>query len=755
MRRSIRLIALFVLFISVSVINAAGEDQVQNAGIWPGFDNPDAVAVDNQRNLVFYGSGDLVGIYASDMKYLSHLRLPTKSGIRGIDYDPDTRTLYIAAGTGGFILADVSDSLNPSVITSVRENPNNPGLVMGAEVKNINAYALKYTSLTIGESVKRFVFLADRNFGMRVYDVTVPALASEYGRYRQDSPYETGTTGGYVNIDTFIYGGRLYAFVLDSYYGLRIFDVTSPASILKPVSKDLRDFYYNSTSLVKDLAVGVYSGALYCFVSGPNTMSSKAAVVKYRIDTDSSPVDPETTNVKEIRNIGRCDTLATARGISLKGNYVFVADNDKGIRVVDVMNPVGHTDSNLESYGIKAEFSSGMSGVYSVFVNGNSLYVSDFRNGLRVFDISSPEFLLDSGYQARSLINTKAVAMESFQVVNTSTNRFQNRTFSFMLSDGDAPALYIFDVTEKDAITLESVKPLDTELSNIKILNDFAFIASGSYGLCMLNISDPRMPGEIVRIDTPGFANDVAVSNGYVFIADGSSGLAVSDIRNPDMPSQVSSYPVMPGSEVKGIDINGKYAFMAAGEKGLAVADISVPDTPVVPVSSVDTPGDASDIHLAYNSSDKTFRAYIADGGYGLQVVDVTDPLHPKQPLQTYVAGVATDVFVSGDYAYVSKGDNGYAVIDIVTPQTSTVSVNYSTYGTASGITVYKDYVYVADGSGVLNISRFSRKDENPPEPLETSDPESACFIRSVSINHFKGFVIKINDIMKYLQELI
>jgi len=545
----------------------------------------------------------------------------------------------------------------------------------------------------------------------------------------------------------------LYVFVLDSYYGLRVFDATNPGKILKPVSKDLRDFYYNSITSVKDLAVGVYSDKLYCFVAGPNASSSQAAVVKYQIIINPEATDVETTNIKDIKNIGRCDTLSMGRGLSLKGNYAFVADNDKGVRIVDVVNSTGPTSSGLETYAIKASISDNAAGTYSVFTIGNFLYFASLKKGLRAYDVSNPEFPTDPGFAPQSLINCTALDLADFQVENTTQNKFENRTFSFMLSEGKAPAMYIFDVTATDSVTLEAVKPISSVPSGIKISDDFAYIASGDDGLYIVNISNPRLPGEPLRVDTPGFASDVTVKNGYVYIADGLSGLSVVDANNPSNPSQATAYPIS-GAEIKGVDVKGNYAYLASGDKGLIVADISLPSNPVLPVSTADTPGDSVAIHIDGDN------AFIADGASGLQIIDIKDPLHPGTPFQTSVNGFANDVYAANGYAFVSRGVNGYVVIDAKNPSTSTVLISYASYGVASGIKIYKNLTHVADGAGINNISRFSEKNVTPPAPLDPTEPDNACFIRSAQkvtcslfgeiVNRVKLALMDISDLVRH-----
>lgn len=723
MRRILGFTVFLFFLVSVSA-SYATEYQINNTGVWPGFINPRSVAVDTSRSLVFSGTGDLIGIYDSDMTYRGYFRISTGTGIQGVSYDQDFGILHVAAGSGGFLSIDMSDIQNPRIISIFTENATNPGYVMGSVVKEIDAYAVKYTSGVGTQAGRKFVFLADHNFGMRVYDVTEPSSIFETSSYRQDSPYENKTTGGYINMEALSYDGKLYVFVLDRYYGLRVFDATDPKKILKPISKDLRDFNYNSISLVRDLAAGIYSGKLYCFVTGPNTSSTQAAVVKYEMVLDQNPTDTETTAIKEIKNIGRCDTLAMGRGMFLKGNYAYIADHNKGVRIVDIVNPVSTTSSGLENYAIKASVADDVSGVYSVFVSGSSLFISDFRKGLRTYDVSNPEFPVNPGLSTQSLINGKALDIAEFNVDN------KNRTFSFMVSEGKVPALYIFDVTSQDAAKLVAVKELSSVPSGIKVSDDFAYIASGDDGLYIVNVFDPRYPGDLVHVDTVGFASDIAVKNGYVFIADGTSGLSVVDARDPNNPSSAVNFPVQ-NKEFRALEIKDNYAYFASGEKGLTVCDITDPLNPLMSVASMDTPGVSQGIHLSGD------YAYIADGASGLQVINIADPLHPGQPLQTSINGVAKDVSVAGNYAFLTRGVSGYSVVSLKDIRYSSVVATYATLGDASGIRIYNDGLLVADGPGVMNISRFIEKDETPPPPLKPEDPESVCFIKSICGEQF------------------
>jgi hypothetical protein len=55
----------------------------------------------------------------------------------------------------------------------------------------------------------------------------------------------------------------------------------------------------------------------------------------------------------------------------------------------------------------------------------------------------------------------------------------------------------------------------------------YAYVAAGSSGLRVIDVSDPAAPVEVGFYDTPGEAWGVAVAGDYVHLADGSAGLDV------------------------------------------------------------------------------------------------------------------------------------------------------------------------------------------------------------------------------------
>jgi hypothetical protein len=82
----------------------------------------------------------------------------------------------------------------------------------------------------------------------------------------------------------------------------------------------------------------------------------------------------------------------------------------------------------------------------------------------------------------------------------------------------------------------------------------------------------------------------LAVKSDHVYIADGSSGLQIIDISKPSAPSIVGSLEMSGFANV--ITIKGNYAYVSDEISGLKKIDISHPSSRRL-VSSFDTPGES------------------------------------------------------------------------------------------------------------------------------------------------------------------
>jgi hypothetical protein len=73
----------------------------------------------------------------------------------------------------------------------------------------------------------------------------------------------------------------------------------------------------------------------------------------------------------------------------------------------------------------------------------------------------------------------------------------------------------------------------------------------------------------VAGVDTPGNAHDVAVSGSYAYVADGSPGLEVVDVSDPAAPRIAGS--VDTSGWAWGVAISGSCAYVADASSGLAL----------------------------------------------------------------------------------------------------------------------------------------------------------------------------------------
>ncbi|PIP78450.1 MAG: hypothetical protein COW84_11870, partial [Gammaproteobacteria bacterium CG22_combo_CG10-13_8_21_14_all_40_8] len=116
---------------------------------------------------------------------------------------------------------------------------------------------------------------------------------------------------------------------------------------------------------------------------------------------------------------------------------------------------------------------------------------------------------------------------------------------------------------------------------------------------------------------------------------------------------------IKPNGFSRDVKIAGNYAYIAASAEGVVIADIAQPSLPII--AKVDTLGIANRIQIV---GDKLFVTNMAGDGdlATLNVIDISDPYHPKiirsidiQPKRKdYVTDGIYDVEVIGNSAYVS-----------------------------------------------------------------------------------------------------
>ncbi len=170
------------------------------------------------------------------------------------------------------------------------------------------------------------------------------------------------------------------------------------------------------------------------------------------------------------------------------------------------------------------------------------------------------------------------------------------------------------------------------------------------------------------------------------------------------------------------VEIDGNYAYVPCNGYGLAIIDISNPQYPSSPIYQTGT-SDSYDVKVIGD------WVYVADGTNGLAIINNIDPQNPSSPIHMNTNGQARGLFIEGKYAFVADGSSGLAIINIVNKDNPGTPIYEATSDYAYGVWVEGNYAYVACGTSGLAI-------------IDITDPTNPGVPSYVSITGFAQRVV-------------
>ncbi|MFY2561711.1 LVIVD repeat-containing protein [Corallococcus terminator] len=253
--------------------------------------------------------------------------------------------LYIASDSSGLVVFDISDPANP-VFVRRAEGP-----------------AQVHTVLVEGNRV----YANSAGTGTYVYDITTPL---EPTLLQLVTPTPGGFSGG--PHDSFVYGDRLYISNADS--GFSIMDITDLDNV-----QHLGNYTPpGSFVYAHHNAVGTFAGRTIAFEGG------EGAGAHLRVLDVTDP-----TNIPLIGTF-RMRAPASIHNLLLRGNLLYIAWYQEGLRVIDVSNPtqprqVAHFNTFREDH--PDQMPGSLEGAIGVRIPGDGyVYVVDSARGLIILD---------------------------------------------------------------------------------------------------------------------------------------------------------------------------------------------------------------------------------------------------------------------------------------------------------------------------------------------------------------------------------
>lgn len=698
-------------------------------------------------NLLFWAVGDTITVIdKNSFTRISDFRVNTASTVEDMVYNPSNTTLFIAAGfdkknnSGGLQIFSLAVPSNPVMVGACYKSTLYPGSVktddLGGSkpVSDIDARGVGLNGNTL--------FLADNNYGLRVFDISVPSSPYEIPLTIQDDNRKSGykqpdingdylTTGGYIGLSVYPHDDRVYAFVLDYYQGVDVFDVTNPAVIDDPFIKDTRTiFWFGSCSLLSDIFITETGGRLSAYVGGTNFDDSEHFISRLDISLNNL------NNNNSIINYGYCSLSDNVRGITAKENYAYVAADNSGLQIVDISD-VPSVSGDVIKYPVVGTYTSHVNFSYSVLLDGTSLYLASGETGLNKLDVSTVSAPV---YQSsiESTLSADNVCVSS------------DMNYTYMLDR--KKGLRVFDTSVPEYPILRSFLGNTTPESQATafcVSGSYVFIAYTTGKIKIANVSDPDASVFTNTIITATDPKSLAIMGNNLYIADGSDkSLRVVTIADPYNPSIIGTVKTL--GNALSVTVSGNKAYVSEGENGVEIFDITDPVHPLYLANFATNNAQAT----AVCNSDHNIYLFVADGSSGLKIQDVTNPASLSSPITFNNMGEpdspipfnAVSVTVLENNAFIGMGHDGVLALDISTPSSPSIISRYVTPSSSSDVSAYNlynsimetkyTYLAVADGTAGFKLFYLFNGDVVDTTPL-TSYDNTGCFIDSIIPDHF------------------
>jgi hypothetical protein len=441
-------------------------------------------------------------------------------------------------------------------------------------------------------------------------------------------------------------------------------------------------------------------------------------------------------------------------GLTVVGKYLYAGWNS-GITIYSLDNPISpHPVARFNNY-----INSSLKQVTGLASANGYLYVGDANNGLIVVDVTNPLKPKTSGVLG-GIYEFDAMAVYGSRLLTTGTNFIGDRM------------VHIVDISNSAAPVELGYQALDGFTVLRAVLTPGYAIGVG----VNLQVYDLRNPAHIVkRFDTPIRQATHAIRRGDTLYLIGSSGIQVWDFTTPAAPKLLRTVGMGTFAPDEATNTPFGPVILTHTDRGL-VLGVSDPVHPVLAgkftipfgvsahaasfdedhmyvaeeaygLNSLDTNGLELDgrysaalpLDLAQRDMEDVSvnggRAYLAAWGYGVLIVDVSNPAHPSE-LGRFPFSFATAIKARGNRVYVASAtDLGILkVLDVSNPK-SPVELGALVTDQTLDLAIRGDYAYLAtrmsSGPGGLAIVDVS----NPSAPVQVGRNTTCVYAYGIDVS--------------------
>ncbi len=279
-------------------------------------------------------------------------------------------------------------------------------------------------------------------------------------------------------------------------------------------------------------------------------------------------------------------------------------------------------------------------------------------------------------------------------------------TFAYIAAG--TSGLVVVDVTDR---TRPRVRGTLTGIGNaqaVRASGQNVFIADAGGFLRIVNAQNPNAPILSASLAIPGVPTALAYHGTRVAVAAQTGGVSLVDVTSPVNPSLIASFAVSAPAIGVDFDLQSGIAAIAMGTSGLQLADISNPAVPKL--RGLLAGGDVRRVLL------RSPAALLADAQRSVTAVNISNPDNPvlSSSLPAVLGGIPVDIAAFGNTAITADNSFGRAIpiVNISSPLNPS-SVGFWTLlspGFSSSVAVDISFGYVIiPATGTLRILQYQQ----------------------------------------------
>ena len=528
------------------------------------------------RAVALNSSEDTVYIADSDSG-LQIVNLNSKSVVGSVDLNGTARALaldeangkiYVATESAGVKIVDISDSENPTILDTI-DTPD-------------KAYGVRLSS------DKSKLFIADNKTGMIIVNLA------------DNTTLDTFNTYGLAR-HIAITNDEKYALIADAYKGIVIADISDTSDIkyvshsktedfareIKLSSDEKRAYVADTKGNIKVIDISnIHSPKIVNSITTPYRSYSlelgSENIAYVATGTNGLEIiDLQSLNNPAILGNIKCDYKAYS--VKIKGNYAYIAQGYKGLQVVDISDKFSPSQyGTVDTSGFAVDLT----------IEGNTAYIADGYKGLQKVDITSPDSptLLNRTDSSDFTNSVKLIDNTNYIIISDGTGGVK------VLDKSDLSEVSHYNTaTKAGSITLNSTATK-------------AYVAMGTEGILVLDISNPSSITKITTIATSSYAKSITLQGNKGYIAGGDGGVFIVNLTSNQITKAIDT-----GNFASSITISGTKAYVSDYKDGLSIIDLDKEEL----IGTIDTKG------VARASVIDGTTAYVADSENGLVVIDL------------------------------------------------------------------------------------------------------------------------------------